>query len=82
MVLQYGCTRDGEIEIIFDYRDAFTRQCVPIVIGGSRPWDHREKGPAETEPVRGRIVRNAWKLELGSGHAAELSYAEFPEQGP
>jgi hypothetical protein len=43
VILDYERVRDGELEIIFDYRDAFRRQRVPIVTtvcnyGGSRPW--------------------------------------------
>ena len=43
VILDYGRVRDGELEIIFDYRDAFRRQRVPIVTtacnyGGSRSW--------------------------------------------
>ena len=43
VILDYGRLRDGELEIIFDYRDAFRRQRVPIVTtdcnyGGTRPW--------------------------------------------
>jgi hypothetical protein len=43
VVLQYGRTRDGELELIFDYQGAFRRQRVAIVTtacnyGGLRPW--------------------------------------------
>ena len=43
VILQYGRTCDGELEIVFDYQGAFRRQRVPIVTtdcnyGGSRPW--------------------------------------------
>lgn len=43
IILWYGHVRTGELEIVFEYRDAFRRQRVPIVTtacnyGGSRQW--------------------------------------------
>jgi hypothetical protein len=43
VILWYGHVRDGELEIVFNYRDTFRRQRVPVVTtpcnyGGSRPW--------------------------------------------
>ena len=43
VILWYGHVREGELEIVFDYRGAFRRQRVAILTtacnyGGSRPW--------------------------------------------